>query len=190
MIEVLKPSLPRFTPPHMNLPVRSCDSLLQSHGSTCTSSWEKAQEKECIWWTPDTQLILSHTEGEEVVYSCIKMMIQETSKSLRAEVVASGFHITNLVEVRDLYWEIQVACSYPLSWCICYRNVIIMVLSRWGCPLRHLENAGLLNSLTKVLQHHGGQDAEHFHSMYWVKCASSAWKTTQWAMFFSHFPLH
>lgn len=160
-------SFPHFPPPHMNLPVRGCYTL---YGSRCTSSWEKVQEVERIWQTPDTQMTFSHTEGENGVYSCIKMMIQGISKRLRVEVVATRMQVVVQVLLLPTCWKSEIHTkkfrflALTLSHdAFAYRNAITMVLSRWGCPLWNFEDTGLLNSLTKLLQHHGGQDAEHFH---------------------------
>lgn len=53
----------------------------------------KEDKVECIWQTPDTQLIFSHTEGEKAVHPYIKMMMQGTSKRWRVEVVAAHLQV-------------------------------------------------------------------------------------------------
>lgn len=159
-------AFPLFPPPHRNLPARSCYTLLQSYGSTCTSSWEKVQGVRSKVYLANPWNTFSYRGRKSCIFmhqddvSGNQQKVKGWSCSCTQASSSTGFLIANLLEVRDSSWDIQVPCSYPLSWCICYRNAITMVLSRWGCPLWNFENVGLLNSLTKLLQHHGDQDAE------------------------------
>lgn len=161
-------AFPHFPPPHMNLPVRGCYTL---YGSRCTSSWEKVQVRSRVhlanlWHTDD---IFSYRRRKWCIFmhqdddSGNQQEVKGWSCSYTHASGCTGFITANLLEVRDSYQEIPVPCSYPLSWCICLQECHTMVLSKWGCPLWNFEDTGLLNSLTKLLQHHGGQDAEHFH---------------------------
>lgn len=82
-------------------------------------------------------MTFSHIEGENGVYSCIKMMIQGISKRLRVEAVATHMQVVVQVLLLPTCWKSEIHIkkfqflALTLSHdAFAYRNAITMVLSR------------------------------------------------------------